>query len=114
VQPAAAIDEFVKVSTAAMSKAMTASVLGQSGATASGDDIIYHSVLPWLRFTSFANALPGDDSIPRIVFGRVVREGGRMKMPVAVEVHHALVDGADVGKFFERYAEELENARMSR
>jgi chloramphenicol O-acetyltransferase len=33
------------------------------------DDIVFHSVLPWLRFTSFTNALPGKgDSIPRIVF----------------------------------------------
>ena len=74
---------------------------------ARGDDIVFHSVLPWLRFTSFTNALPGKgDSIPRIVFGRCVREGRRMKMPVAVEVHHALVDGLDVARFFERFAGE--------
>jgi chloramphenicol O-acetyltransferase type A len=109
-EPADTLDEFVKTSTSAMSKAMTASVLGQSRAAASRDDLIYHSVLPWFRFTAFTNALPGNDSIPRIVFGRVVRESGRMKMPVSVEVHHALVDGADVGKFFDRYGQELENA----
>ena len=75
----------------------------------SSDDIIFHSVLPWLRFTSFTNALPGKgDSIPRIVFGRCVREGRRMKMPVAVEVHHALVDGLDVARFFERFAGYLD------
>jgi chloramphenicol O-acetyltransferase type A len=75
------------------------------------DDIVFHSVLPWLRFTSFTNALPGkNDSIPRIVFGRCVREGGRMKMPVSVEVHHALVDGIDVARFFERFAAHLDGA----
>ena len=61
-------------------------------------------MLPWLRFTAYTNALPGGDSIPRIVFGRATREGRRMKMPVAVEVHHALVDGLDVARFFERFA----------
>jgi chloramphenicol O-acetyltransferase type A len=73
------------------------------------DDIIFHSVLPWLRFTSFSNALPGkQDSIPRVVFGRCVADGRRMKMPVAVEVHHALVDGLDVARFFERFAVHLD------
>ena len=76
-----------------------------------GDDIVFHSVLPWLRFTSFANALPGSgDSIPRIVFGRCVPEGRRMKMPVAVEVHHALVDGIDVADFYDRFAANLDRA----
>jgi chloramphenicol O-acetyltransferase type A len=108
-EPADTIGEFVTASTAAMSSAMKASVLAPDR----DDALIYHSVLPWFRFTAFTNALPGNDSIPRIVFGRVVRERGRMKMPVAVEVHHALVDGADVGKFFERYSSELENAGVS-
>lgn len=75
------------------------------------DDIVFHSVLPWLRFTSFTNALPGrGDSIPRIVFGRCVPERRRMKMPVSVEVHHALVDGLDVARFFERFAANLDRA----
>jgi chloramphenicol O-acetyltransferase type A len=76
-----------------------------------GDDIVFHSVLPWLRFTSFTNALPGNaDSIPRIVFGRCARDGKRMTMPIAVEVHHALVDGLDVARFFEGFAANLERA----
>lgn len=71
------------------------------------DDIVYQSTLPWLRFTSFTNALGGDDSIPRFVFGKCVRENGAMKMPVAVEVHHALVDGSDVARFFDRFQSGL-------
>lgn len=78
------------------------------------DDIVFHSVLPWLRFTAFTNALPGTgDSIPRVVFGQCVREGRRMKMPVAVEVHHALVDGLDVARFFERFSDGLGRGRVS-
>ena len=74
------------------------------------DDIVYHSTLPWFRFTSFTNALPGgNDSIPRVVFGRCTREGQNMKMPVAVEVHHALVDGVDVGRLIERFQSALSN-----
>ena len=76
----------------------------------SRDDIVFHSVLPWLRFTSFTNALPGNDSIPRIVFGQCARDGRRMTMPVAVEVHHAVVDGLDVARFFDRFASHLNRA----
>jgi chloramphenicol O-acetyltransferase type A len=73
------------------------------------DDIVYHSTLPWFRFTAFSNALPGgDDSVPRVVFGKCTRIGQAMKMPLGVEVHHALVDGVDVAKFIERFQAELD------
>ena len=71
------------------------------------DDLIYHSTLPWLRFTAFTNALRKGDSIPRIVFGKCVRDGQTVKMPVAIEVHHAVVDGLDVARFMERFQSAL-------
>jgi chloramphenicol O-acetyltransferase type A len=72
------------------------------------DAIVFHSTLPWLHFTSFTNARPGgDDSIPRVVFGRCTPDGRSVKMPVAIEVHHALVDGVDVAKFIERFQAAL-------
>lgn len=68
------------------------------------DDAIYHSTLPWFRFTSFTNALNGNsDSVPRVVFGKCARDGDRWMMPVGVEVHHAVVDGLDVARFLERF-----------
>jgi chloramphenicol O-acetyltransferase type A len=72
-----------------------------------GDDAIYHSTLPWVKFTAFANALPLRDSIPRVVFGKCVESGGRMMMPVGVEVHHALVHGLDVARFYEQLGAAL-------
>ena len=108
LEPADTLDEFAARGEAAIARAVGGRGLEPAG---SADDIVFHSVLPWLRFTSFTNALPGKgDSIPRIVFGRCVREGRRMKMPVAVEVHHALVDGLDVARFFERFTRYLDNA----
>lgn len=78
-----------------------------------GDDaVIYHSTLPWIRFTGFTNALPlGSDSIPRVVFGKVFSSGERWRMPLAVEVHHALVDGIDIAKFLERFEAGVESVR---
>lgn len=74
------------------------------------DAVVYHSTLPWIRFTSFANALPlRGESIPRIVFGRCAEEGdGRTTMPVSVEVHHALVHGLDVARFLESFQNRLD------
>ena len=74
-----------------------------------GDELIHYSVLPWVTFTSFTNALPGpDESCPKIVFGRYAERGGRWCMPVSVQVHHALVDGIDVGRFFEGFQQRLD------
>ncbi len=109
LEPADTLQEFAARGRAAIAHA--AARRGLESPKKSSDDIIFHSVLRWIRFTSFANALPGGgDSIPRIVFGQCTRERGRMKMPVAVEVHHALVDGLDVARFFERFAANLEDA----
>lgn len=67
------------------------------------DDLIYHSTVPWLRFTAFTNAIDvGTNSIPRVVFGKCLRDGAAWRMPVSVEVHHAVVDGLDVARFLER------------
>lgn len=72
------------------------------------DDLIYHSTIPWIRFTSFTNAIAhAGDCIPRLVFGRSTEEAGRWLMPVSVEVHHALVDGLDVARFFEGFERGL-------
>lgn len=109
IEPATSLDQFAERGQAAIAQAMARTRLEPPKKVT--DDVVFHSVLPWLRFTSFTNAMPGKgDSIPRIVFGRCAREGSRMKMPVAVEVHHALVDGLDVARFFERFSGYLDRA----
>lgn len=111
LEPASTLRQFAAHGKAAIARA--AAHEGLSSPKDAGDDIVFHSVLPWIRFTSFTNALPDkNDSIPRIVFGRCTRERRRMKMPVAVEVHHAVVDGLDVARFFDRFAAHLENADL--
>jgi chloramphenicol O-acetyltransferase type A len=75
------------------------------------DDVIYFSVLPWISFTSFQHAHrgEGDDSNPRIVFGKRYEAAGRILMPVSVAVHHALADGLHVGRFVEGLQERFGN-----
>jgi len=75
------------------------------------DDLIHYSVIPWISFSSFSHArnAKSNDSIPKIVFGRYHEVNGKMRMPVSVEVHHALMDGIHVGKFFEQFQQALLN-----
>ncbi len=71
-------------------------------------NVIYVSALPWVSFTGFQHARKTgmEDSIPRFVFGKYFKEGNELKMPLSVEVHHALVDGFHVGQLFERLQKE--------
>lgn len=67
------------------------------------DDLIHCSVLPWVSFTSISHARRwgSGESVPKLSFGKHFEERGIIKMPLSVEVHHALVDGLDVGRYFE-------------
>ncbi len=67
-------------------------------------DLIHYSTLPWISFTSFSHARNWgrEDSVPKIVFGKLAEQGGRRLLPVSVEVHHALMDGLHVGRYLER------------
>lgn len=68
------------------------------------DDLVYHSVLPWVSFTSVSHARDSrrQSGIPKITFGKYREAAGRVLMPISVEVHHALMDGLHVGRYFER------------
>lgn len=88
-----------------MERARTGTTLGDER---EADDATLHAtVLPWVRFTSFTNAMRRDDSVPKLTFGKRYDEGGAWYVPVCVEVHHALVDGIDVGDFFARFQDLL-------
>ncbi|MEJ6397102.1 CatA-like O-acetyltransferase [Yoonia sp. 208BN28-4] len=72
------------------------------------DDLAYVSCMPWLDYTSINNALPGpDDCIPRVSWGKFVDQGGKWDMAMTLEVHHALVDGEQVGSYFAAVQEAL-------
>jgi len=66
------------------------------------DDVLYMTAIPWVSFTSFLHPmkLQPADSIPRFVWGKFFEDGERLKMPLGVQGHHALIDGVHVGKFY--------------
>ncbi len=50
------------------------------------------------------------DSAPKISFGKMTETNGEKSMPVSIHVHHALVDGVDVGRYIDCY-QELMNGK---
>jgi chloramphenicol O-acetyltransferase type A len=73
------------------------------------DNAIHFTTLPWVSFTSFAHARNWgrEDSVPKIAFGKFIKENNRIRLPISVEVHHALMDGLHVGRFLTRLEEML-------
>ncbi|MCJ2165096.1 MULTISPECIES: CatA-like O-acetyltransferase [unclassified Pseudodesulfovibrio] len=76
----------------------------------SRDDLIFTTCLPWVSFTSMHHPVQGpDDSFPRVAWGKFTEHGGRWRMPVNVQVHHALADGLHMGRFYEFMQETLDD-----
>ncbi|MFG6455807.1 CatA-like O-acetyltransferase [Roseateles sp. BYS96W] len=70
--------------------------------------LVHMTTLPWLAFTAFTHARGQGDDRPKVAFGRFTAQGGRLTMPVCVDVHHALCDGVHVGRFFEQLQARLD------
>lgn len=91
--------------------ALAAAHAGAEGFAPRTEDqaLIHFTTLPWLHFTSFTHARDGafEDAIPKLAFGRIDAEGpaedARRWMPLALEVHHALMDGLHVGRFVQGF-----------
>jgi chloramphenicol O-acetyltransferase type A len=75
------------------------------------DDLLFMSAIPWVSFTSFLHPLHLDppDSVPRFAWGKFFDAGGRRMMPLAVQGHHALMDGIHVGKFYAEVQDILDH-----
>lgn len=66
------------------------------------DDLLFMTAIPWVSFTSFMHPIHMQpvDSVPRFAWGKFFKEGETLKMPLSVQVHHALMDGLHVGRFY--------------
>lgn len=75
------------------------------------DDLLYITSLPWVSFTSITHPIQMNpiDSIPRISWGKFFEENGKIKLPISIQAHHALVDGIHVGQYFTSIQELLDN-----
>ncbi|MBE0635273.1 chloramphenicol acetyltransferase [Candidatus Bipolaricaulota bacterium] len=78
------------------------------------DDYLYLTGLPWISFSGVTHAAPthAPDSVPRIAWGKYRHVAGRIVLPLNVQVHHALVDGIHVGRFYAHVEEILSHAEQ--
>jgi chloramphenicol O-acetyltransferase type A len=72
-------------------------------------NVIHYSAIPWLDFSALTHArmYKRADSIPKISFGKVTERDGKKTMPVAVYVHHGLVDALHISRFITLYQDLL-------
>jgi hypothetical protein len=52
---------------------------------------------------------PGSCSVPRIARGKFFAESDRLRLPLAVQVHYAVMDCVRVGRFHEQVHELLDH-----
>ena len=66
--------------------------------------------MPWVTFTSFHLQIfnEGKYLLPIFTMGKVFEEGGKRKIPLAIQVHHAVCDGYHVGVFLETLQEKTD------
>ena len=75
------------------------------------DDFLFMTALPWVSFTSFRHPmqLHPADSVPRFAWGKFFEDGKRLKMPLDVQGHHALMDGIHMGRFYAKVQDYLDH-----
>lgn len=69
------------------------------------------SSLPWTSFTGFTLAVQQgfDHLAPIITLGRYVERGGKVLLPVALQVHHAAADGFHASRLLGTVQELLDD-----
>jgi chloramphenicol O-acetyltransferase type A len=66
--------------------------------------MIFASCMPWVSFTQVIQPTPiPADSNPRIVFGKYIRQGDQILMPLSLQGNHALIDGWHIGEFYRMF-----------
>lgn len=63
--------------------------------------LFFISSIPWFSFTSFTHPYdPENGSIPIITLGKYYKENEVLKLPISIQVHHGVMDGAHIGQFY--------------
>lgn len=68
-------------------------------------DTIHYSSIPWYSFTGLTHArhFQFTDSIPKISFGSYTKVNNKLSLPIAVNVHHGLMDGYHISQYLEEF-----------
>lgn len=93
-------DEFYKHCISDIDMFCTGSLAPKHGCPA---NVVTLSSIPWIDFTAFnINVFSeGTYLLPIFTIGKYKVDNGKIMMPLAIQVHHAVCDGWHVGKFIE-------------
>ncbi len=102
--------EFTQHATLVSANAKAQPLFSDAFAQTEGQpDLVHISVLPWLNFTAFSHAFSVGESlaIPKLVFGQYNKT--THTLPLAIDVHHALMDGLHVARFISTLQHYMDN-----
>lgn len=73
-------------------------------------NIFQVSCIPWIKFTSmnFQLFYGGTYLFPIITCGKYFEQGGKILLPVSVQLHHAVCDGYHMCRFFNELQKEAD------
>ncbi len=68
------------------------------------DNMLFMTSIPWVSFTSFMHPirLNPADSVPRFAWGKYFKDGEKIKLPLSVQGHHAVMDGIHAARFYDQ------------
>jgi len=68
------------------------------------DDLIFLTCFPWMGFTGVTHPVDAKrkDSFPRVAWGKILEREGREWLPINLQLHHGLADGAHAARFLSR------------
>lgn len=99
------LEDFLPYAAAAQERAKADPTL-EDGEEA--ESLLFLSCVPWLSYTAIVQPTPVPaDSNPRITWGRYEEQEGRLRMPVSLLAHHALVDGIHIARFYQALEREI-------
>lgn len=81
--------------------------------TKASRDHVFVSIAPWMSFLAVEQPYADRDamSTPSMVLGRLARIApGQVEAPLAIQVHHGLVDGLHLARFFEAVPDIMDDA----
>jgi chloramphenicol O-acetyltransferase type A len=73
-------------------------------------DLMMYSAVPWIQYTHVIRTIAalGADSNPKISWGKYFKKGDRTLVPFSVQVHHGLMDGLHVGRYYQQLQESID------
>jgi chloramphenicol O-acetyltransferase type A len=74
-------------------------------------DLIFYSGIPWIQYTHVVRTIGalGADSNPKISWGKYFNRGRHTLVPFSVQVHHGLMDGLHVGRYYQEIQEFIDS-----